>query len=78
MIAHRKDNGFISVQEALKRGISRASLYRLLAPRRQGKRLTPPKVRSKRDFRGRRLISRSDLVRHMRSEDRSLLSPHSR
>jgi len=78
MISKKKGNGFISVQEALKRGISRASLYRLLAPRRIGKRTSPPKIRSKRDYRGRRLISRDDLVRHMRSEDYSLLSPHSR
>jgi hypothetical protein len=66
MLANRKDNGFISVQEALKRGISRAALYRIMKPKRKG---APVKVRSKTDYRGRRLVFSRDLMRHLRSEN---------
>lgn len=66
MNAHKRDNGFISVQDALKRGISRAALYRVLKPKHKG---APVKVRSKTDYRGRRWVKDNDLLRHLRSEN---------
>jgi hypothetical protein len=69
-------NGFISVREAMKAsGISRASIYRLIKPRRHGRCVEKAKVRSKSDFRGRRFVSRSDLLRHIRSENARPLAP---
>jgi len=71
-----KSNGFIPMRDAIKAsGISRASIYRLIKPRRRGKRIEKAKVRSKNDFRGRRLINRGDLLRHIHSEQSRPLSP---
>lgn len=46
--------------------ICRDTIYRLIRPRRVGKKIEQPRVRSKR-WRGRRWVSRTDLRNHFRS-----------
>lgn len=54
-------NGLITVDDAMiKYDVSRDTIYRLIRPRRSGRTVHPPKVRSKRDHK-RRWVHSKDL-----------------
>jgi hypothetical protein len=72
----KKGNGYLSMSGAIdESGFCRTTIYKLITPRRHGGRIAPPRVRSKTDVRGRRLVHRLDLVRVMRSERHRPLTP---